>query len=288
MTLDKPAAKQILTRARGARTGLAAFNFTDIWDLTAIVNAAQRRNVPVMASSYWAVAESLGLEVCQAMVAALNRRATVPVILHLDHSSSVPMCIQAIDVGYPSVMIDGSMCPLDENIRMTREVVQYAHRHGVSVEGEIGKVLGRSVQPDAGGGGFLAEVEEAVELVAKTKVDSLAVGIGTAHGFYKEEPKIHFDRLRELASAVDVPLVLHGGTGIPDQDIRRAIECGITKVNVGTIIHTTYLRALRDELNRAGDFPFTIDVMRRVLPKIEEVLDDRLRVITGNDPSGCV
>ncbi len=285
MTTDKATGKQILISARRAGTGVAAFNFTDIWDLTAIVNAAQRRNVPVLASSYWGVAEALSLEACHAMVEALNRRATVPVILHLDHSSSVPLCIEAIDVGYPSVMIDGSLCPLAENIRMTREVVEYAHRKGVMVEGEIGKVLGRSVEADAQGDSFLAEVEEAVELVAQTNVDSLAVGIGTAHGFYKEEPKIHFDRLRELAAAVDVPLVLHGGTGIPDEDIRKAIRCGITKVNVGTIIHTTYLRALREELIRAGDFPFTIDVMRNVLPKIEDVLDDRLRVITSTGGS---
>jgi ketose-bisphosphate aldolase len=234
-----------------------------------------------MVSSYWAVAEALSVDVCQAMADALNRRATVPIILHLDHSTSVPLCIAAIDAGYPSVMIDGSMCPLAENIRMTREVVQYGHRKGVMVEGEIGKVLGRSVEADAQGGGFLAAVDEAVELVAKTDVDSLAVGIGTAHGFYKEEPQIYFDRLQELAAVIDVPLVLHGGTGIPDEDIRKAIRCGITKVNVGTIIHTTYLRALREELIRAGEFPFTIDVMRQVLPKIEDVLDDRLRVITG-------
>ncbi|MCU0960864.1 MAG: class II fructose-bisphosphate aldolase [Pirellulaceae bacterium] len=282
MHTGKPTAQQILAAARQAGTGVAAFNFTDIWDLTAIVNVAQRRRVPVLASSYWAVAETLGLEVCQAMVDALNRRVDVPVILHLDHSSSVPLCIAAIDAGYPSVMIDGSMCPLDENIRMTREVVEYAHRRGVAVEGEIGKVLGRSVEADPGGS-FLADVDEAVELVAHARVDSLAVGIGTAHGFYKDEPKIHFQRLEELAAAVNVPLVLHGGTGIPDADIRRAIRCGITKVNVGTIIHTTYLRSLREELIRAGDFPFTIDVMRNVLPAIESVLDDRLRVITGDD-----
>lgn len=284
MTTDRLPARDILLDAQRQRRGVAAFNFTDIWDLTAIVNAAQRRNVPVMVSSYWGVAEALSVEVCQGMADALRRRATVPVILHLDHSSSVPLCIAAIDAGYPSVMIDGSMCPLAENIRMTREVVQYAHRKGVIVEGEIGKVLGRDVEAD-GPGGFLADVGEAVELVAQTNVDSLAVGIGTAHGFYKEDPKIHFDRLQQLSAAIDVPLVLHGGTGIPDEDIRKAIRCGITKVNVGTIIHTTYLRSLRDELIRAGDFPFTIDVMRQVLPKIEEVLDDRLRVITSDGGS---
>ncbi len=282
MRTDNLPAKEILSDARRARLGVAAFNFTDIWDLTAIVNAAQRKNVPLMASSFWAVAEALGLDVCQAMVDTFSRRSSVPIIHHLDRSHSVQMCIQAIDVGYPSVMIDGSKHPLAENIRMTREVVEYAHRKGAIVEGEIGQVMGRGVEGDFEGGSFLAKVDEAVELVAKTDVDSLAVGIGTAHGFYTEEPKIHFDRLEELAAAVDVPLVLHGGTGIPDDDIRKAIRLGITKVNVGTVIHTTYLRQLREELIRAGDFPFTVDVMRNVLPKIEEVLEDRLRVITRN------
>lgn len=276
-------AKQILTDARRARLGVAAFNFTDIWDLTAIVNAAQRRNAPMIASSYWAVAEALGLDVCQAMVDTLNRRSSTPIIHHLDHSHSVAMCIEALDVGYPSVMIDGSTHPLQENIRLTREVVEYAHRKGAVVEGEIGRILGQSAEGDFEGDDFLAKVDEAVELVAKTDVDSLAVGIGTSHGFYTQQPKIYFDRLEELAAAVDVPLVLHGGTGIPDDDIRKAIRLGITKVNVGTVIHTTYLRQLREELIRAGDFPFTVDVMRNVLPKIEEVLDDRLRVIMGNE-----
>lgn len=282
MRNDKPIAKQILTDARRARTGVAAFNFTDIWDLTAIVNAAGRGAVPMMASSYWAVADTLGLDVCQAMVDTLNRRSPTPIIHHLDHSQTVAMCIEALDVGYPSVMIDGSKHPLEENIRMTREVVEYAHRKGAVVEGEIGQIMGQSTEGNYEGDDFLAKVDEAVELVANTNVDSLAVGIGTAHGFYTQEPKIHFDRLEELAAAVDVPLVLHGGTGIPDDDIRKAIQLGITKVNVGTVIHTTYLVNLREELIRAGEFPFTVDVMRNVLPRIEEVLDDRIRVITGN------
>ena len=282
MKNDKPTAKQILTDAHRSGLGVAAFNFTDVWDLTAIVNAARRMNVPMIASSFSKVAEILGVDVCQAMVDTFRRRCSTPIIHHLDHSHSVALCIEALDAGYPSVMFDGSLHPLEENIRLTREVVEYAHRKGAIVEGEIGRIMGQSAEGSFEGDDFLAKVDEAVELVAKTDVDSLAVGIGTAHGYYTEEPRIHFDRLEELAAAVDVPLVLHGGTGISDDDIRKAIRLGITKVNVGTVIHTTYLRQLREELIRAGDFPFTVDVMRKVLPRIEEVLDDRLRVITGN------
>ena len=279
MKTDIGTAKQLLTECRQNGTGLPTFNYSDLWDLMAIVNAAERMNVPVMVSSYTAVAEALGLDVCQAMAGALSRRSKIPIINHLDHGN-VELCIRAIDAGYPSVMIDGAEQPLEENIRMTREVVQYAHRKHVIVEGEIGKIKGQGTEGDFEGGSYLAEVDEAVELAVQTGVDSLAVGIGTAHGFYTEEPKIHFDRLQELAAAVDVPLVLHGGTGIPDQDLKKAISLGITKVNVGTMIQTTYLRKLREELIRAGDYPCTIDVMSKVLPHIEEILVDRIRVIT--------
>jgi ketose-bisphosphate aldolase len=228
------------------------------------------------------VAETLGLDLCQAMVRTLGARSSVAIINHLDHSSSVDLCIRAVEAGYPSVMVDGSHYPLEENIRMTREVVRYAHGKGAIVEGEIGRIGGEGVEgPETEGGEFLADVDEAIELVQKTGVDSLAVAIGTAHGFYATKPEIRFDRLAELAAAVDVPLVLHGGTGIPDEDIRRAIRLGITKVNVGTIIHTTYLANLRDELVRAGDRPYTLEVMHRVLPHVEEVIADRIRVISG-------
>src|SRR3990172_6649979 len=279
---DAGTAKRLLTECRRTRTGLPAFNYSDMWDLMAIAAAAQRTQMDVMAASNPLVADTLGVDLCQAMVAAMDARSSVAIINHLDHSSSVDLCIRAVDVGYPSVMIDGSKHPLEENNRMTREVVRYAHCKGVVVEGEIGRIKGRGVEGDFEGGGFLAEVDQAVELVRQTNLDSLAVGIGTAHGFYTEAPEIHFDRLTELAAALEIPLVLHGGTGIPDADIQKAVRLGITKVNVGTVIHTTYLNHLREELIRAGDRPYTLDVMREVLPRIEDVLIDRIRIITGN------
>jgi ketose-bisphosphate aldolase len=255
--------------------------YSDIWDLLAIVAAAERMKTDVIVGSNSRVATMLGVEVCQAMVAALNVRSRVSLFNELDHSDSVPLCIRAVDAGYPLVMIDGSQKPLAENIKMTSEVVEYAHRKGVAVEGEVGKIGGYSAEGSFGGGTFLTEVGEAVELVKKTGVDMLAVGIGTAHGFYTERPKIHFDRLREIAAAVEIPLVMHGGTGIPDEDIRKGVSLGITKVNVGTIIHTTYLHHLKEELAAGGERPYTLDIMAKVLPHIEDVVADRIRVIAG-------
>jgi ketose-bisphosphate aldolase len=198
---------------------------------------------------------------------------------HLDHSTTVELCVKAIDAGYPSVMIDGSAQDLETNIRMVKEVVSYASRRGVVVEAEIGKIKGRGVEGGSKDVDFLARVEDAVELVRKTKVDTLAVGIGTAHGFYTSKPELNFVRLGEIASAIPNPLVLHGGTGIPDADIRRAISLGIAKVNVGTMIHCAYMNSLAASLRKAGENPYTIDIMKEVLPKVKEVLEDRIRAI---------
>jgi len=147
----------------------------------------------------------------------------------------------------------------------------------------VGGVLSLFVfKASRGGGDFLAEVEDAAALVKATQVDSLAVGIGSAHGLYKGKPELNFKRLAEINKAVDTPLVLHGGTGIPQEDIQRAIKEGINKVNVGTIIHCTYMNNLREELNRAGDNPYTLDVMKAVYPKVKEVVKRWIRVCMAN------
>ena len=188
------------------------------------------------------------------------------------------MCKAAIDNGYPSVMIDASKHPLQGNIDAAKEVVAYAAPKRVHVEAEIGKIKGMSIEGIFTGDDFLVQVADAVALVKATGVDSLAVGIGTAHGFYEGKPEINFTRLREINQAVSVPLVLHGGTGIPQEDIRKAIQNGINKVNIGTIIHCTLMNGLREELNRVGPNPYTPDVALPVVEKIKQVVKGWIRV----------
>jgi len=268
--------RNLLIERWRTKKGLPAFNYSDMWDLFAIVNAANRENVDIIVASNPLVVEALGMDICQSMVNGLNAKSNVSLFNHLDHSSSVDLCIEAIDSGYPSVMIDGSRKALEDNIRMTKEVVKYAHKKGVLTEGEIGKIKGKGIEGDFSGGVYMAEIDEAVELVEKTNVDMLAVGIGTAHGFYTEKPEINFDRIKEIAAVLNVPLVLHGGTGIPDEDIQKAISLGIIKVNVGT-----YLTHLKRALDRADENPYTLDIMKEVLPYIEGVVSDRIKIITG-------
>jgi ketose-bisphosphate aldolase len=175
-------------------------------------------------------------------------------------------------------MIDASMQPLPENIRIVRGVIEYAHARDVMVEGEVGRIKGMGTEGEYSGEDFLARVDEVARFVEETQVDSLAVGIGTAHGFYQGQPEIHFDRLREIDAAVTTPLVLHGGTGIPEQDIRRAIREGISKVNVGTIIHCTYMNAVREELERRGPNAYTLDVMAPARAAVREEVKKWIRV----------
>ena len=174
-------------------------------------------------------------------------------------------------------MIDGSDHDLAANIKMVQEVMEYAKADGrwVHVEAEVGKIPGKGVEGYVSEEEkFLVEVEDVKELVKATHVDSLAVGIGSQHGFYKGTPKLNIQRLSEVNDAVDTPLVLHGGSGIPRETVREAIRHGINKMNVGTIIHCTYMNSLREELNRVGENPYTLDVMASIRHNIKEVVKE--------------
>lgn len=280
--MQKLTLKELLKKADNGGYAIPAFNYSDVWDFTAIVEAAEEEAAPVMLASIPKVVNAIGPEICGAIGRAAMENASVAVIHHLDHSPEAAICRVAIDNGYPSVMIDGSKLPLEENIRLVKEVADYAHSRNVSVEGEIGKIKGRDYEGSFEGDDFLVDVEEAVELVKATGVDSLAVGIGTAHGFYEGKPELNFKRLSEVNRAVDIPLVLHGGTGIPEEDVRRAIREGINKVNVGTGIRYAYLSNLQSELNKSGPNIHTVDLMKKVKEEIKAEVKVWIRVCMAN------
>ena len=267
---------------KGDKNGFAvpAFNYSDVWDMLAIVEAAKEENAPIMLASNPLVVRDIGTELCGAMGLAVMKLANHPVVHHLDHSSSVDLCLACIDNGYPSVMIDASKLSLAENIAETQKVAAYAKTKKVHVEAELGKIKGNGIEGKYNGTGldFLVDPNEAKQLVDATGVDSLAVGIGTAHGFYEGEPEIHFDRLAEVNEAVSVPLVLHGGSGIPLEDIRKAIKNGINKVNVGTIIHCTYMNAMRKTLWDGGDNQYTLDVVKPAIAAVKSVVKEWIQV----------
>lgn len=261
------------------RNGYAvpAFNYSDIWEYEAIVQAAQEEKAAVYTATNMMVAETIGLPYLGALGAKAYEQSGGHILNHLDHSRSVELCKQAVDCGYHSVMIDASMSSLEDNIEMTREVVEYAHKYGVVVEAEIGKILGRNVESNYSGDDYLVRVQDALLLAKETGVDSLAVGIGTAHGFYKEEPRINIQRLKEVNAAVDIPLVLHGGTGVPYETVRACIKNGMAKVNFGTQLHATYIDTLR---RRLEEYQGT-DICTLMIPvreAVKDVVKERIHV----------
>lgn len=274
--------KELLKKADMGGYAIPSFNYSDIWDFLAIIEAAEEEQAPVMVASNPLVVSAIGVEICGALGLTAMAKAKTPIIHHLDHSFKVEMCKAAIENGYPSVMIDASKYSLEENILMVNEVIAAARPKGVHVEAELGKIKGKGIEGDFAGGDFLIDVNDAVTLVKATGVDSLAVGIGTAHGFYEGKPEINFERLAQVNKAVDIPLVLHGGTGIPHEDVQRAIRNGINKVNVGTIIHCTYMNNLREELIKRGQNPYTLDVIKPVKEKIKEVVKMWIRTCMVN------
>lgn len=270
--------KDLFIDYRNTQRCLPAFNVNDNYDLKAVVESANEMDTNVMVMTYPPVAELNTPEVFRSLVDGFKKHAKNNVYLHLDHSTSVDLCKRAIDAGYDSVMIDGSQVSLQENINMTNQVVDYAKSAGVVVEAEIGKIMGRGVKVQCDDD-FLASVNHVKQLHDETGVDIIAVGIGTAHGFTPTEPKIHFKRLQEIATAVTAPLVLHGGTGIPDADIQKSIKMGMSKINIGTIVHTTYMKYALKEILKAGDSAYPPFIMKAVLPKIKAVIKNRLQAV---------
>lgn len=222
--------KEMFEKARAEHFAIPSANFVDEDSLKWHLEVAEELNLPIII----ALAEGhldrlIDLDTAAYIAKYRAEKAKNPVCLHLDHGQSYETCKKAVDLGFTSVMIDGSMLPFDENVALTKKVVEYAHAHGVVVEAEIGHVGSNEV---AGDDDIYTTVEEATKFADSTNVDSLAVSIGTAHGLYKGTPKISFDRLHELAAAVKCPLVLHGGSNSGDENLHRCATEGIAKINV--------------------------------------------------------
>ena len=259
-----------------------AFNFSCLWDFLAIMEAAEEERSSVILASHHSVFDMVTGELCAGIGKGAMGKATVPMVFHLDHSEKVDRCKKAIDLGYPSVMIDASALSLEDNISSVREVVEYAKGKNVCVEAEIGRIKGNGYEGGHDGDDFLAQVDDAVALARESGVDSLAVGIGTAHGFYEGKPEINFQRLKEINDALDIPLVLHGGSGIPAEDIKEAISNGINKINVGTIIHCTLMNETRKQLIEHGENQYTLDIARPAMDEVKEVVRGWIRTCMSN------
>ena len=223
----------VLKDAQSRGYGVGLFNTTDTYMLQAAIDAAEKKRSPIIIGTAEVLLPYGELEIIAPSVINAAKKASVPVVVHFDHGLTFDRCMQALKLGFSSVMYDGSVHPYDENVKNTREIVKIAHSFGATVEGEIGHV-GEAASSENTDVDLYTTVSEAKEYLCDTGVDALAVAIGTAHGAYRKKPRLDFDRLREIRSAVDVPLVLHGGSGLSDEDFRTAVKDGISKINIFT------------------------------------------------------
>lgn len=237
---------EMIKKAQEGKYAVPAFNAENLEMVQAIIAAAEEANSPVMIQTTPPTAKYLTLEAMVAMTGALAKKAKVPVALHLDHCSNFDDVMKALRAGYTSVMIDGSKLPFEENIALTKRVVEAAKPMDVTVEAELGTVGGK--EDNVSAGIAYTDVDEAVTFVQKTGVDIFAVAIGTAHGFYKGEPKLDFDRLSAIRERIGTPLVLHGGSGVPDEKVKETIRRGMCKVNFATELRAAATKAVRGAL----------------------------------------
>jgi ketose-bisphosphate aldolase len=270
--------RQLLDAATRAGKAIAALNFYNAETLIAHVRAAQASNESIILQTTEATIDYLGLGMIVAMTNAAADQLEQPVALHLDHGGSYELAARCVDAGYTSVMIDGSKMSFADNCAVTRRVVDLAHAAGVSVEGELGHVGQNSDGPATQ---FFTAPNDAARFVSETDVDALAVAIGTAHGFYKGEVRLDFDRLQQIKAAVpNTPLVLHGGSGVSAELLQRSIACGIRKVNFGTELKNAFTRAVKTSLSSSDD----IDLRRTFAPAIaavEEISRSKIRICSS-------
>ncbi len=242
----------VLKKAQKEHYAVGLFNAPDTVMLEATISAAEELNSPIIIGTAEVLLPYGDLKLIAPGMIAAARRAKVPVVVHFDHGLTFERCIEALKLGFSSVMFDGSAGDEKQNMADTREIVRIAHAMGASVEGEIGHV-GEAVNGDGADGDRYTTVAEAQNFLSATGVDALAIAIGTAHGAYKAKPRLDIERLKEIRAAVDTPLVLHGGSGLSDDDFRNTIREGIAKVNIFTDLclagEAAMRRAVSENLN---------------------------------------
>jgi fructose-bisphosphate aldolase class II len=298
--------KQLMDKAMQEGFALGAFNINNMEILQGIISAAKELNAPLILQVSRGARDYAGRTYIMKLAEAAEKDSNLPIAIHLDHGDTFDLCKSCIDDGFTSVMIDGSHDPFEENIKKTKQVVDYAHPKKVSVEAELGKLIGE--QFDSGEGGKVSAdaiytvPEEAAEFVKKTKCDALAVAIGTSHGAYKfkGEPKLDLERLKKIRKLVKIPLVLHGASsvlpeyvdicnkygakiegsrGVPEEQIRQAVKIGVQKVNIDTDLRIAMTAGIRKSL---AEKPAEFDPRKYIGPArdlVKEVVMRKLKLL---------
>ena len=262
----------VLKKAQAEHYGVGLFNTTDTDMLEAAISAAEELNSPIIIGTAEVLLPNGELKLIAPSVIAAAKRAKVPVVVHYDHGLTFDRCIEALKLGFSSIMFDGSAGDAEQNIADTKEIVKIAHSFGATVEGEIGHV-GQADTCDNAVTDSYTTPEEAADFIAKTGVDALAVAIGTAHGAYKEKPCLDIERLKQIRAKVDTPLVLHGGSGLSDDDFRNTVREGIAKVNIFTDLCIAGNKAMEDGLAKGLSY---LEIRNLKVEYIKQVVKEKI------------
>lgn len=271
--------KELFEAAKKGGYAVGAFNLNNMEILQAIIEAAEEENSPVFIQASQGALKYAGIDYIAGLAKTAAEKAKIPIALNLDHGTSFAQTVQCVRYGFTALMIDGSQLPFEENIAITKKVVEIARPNNISVEAELGKIGGTEdditvSEHEA----TFTDPQEAVEFVERTEVDALAVAIGTAHGVYKGEPKLDLERLAEINKALDMPLVMHGASGVPDEAIRSSIPLGICKINIDTQLRQAFSQAIHKVL---AENPDEIDPRKILGPAraaMKEVAKNKMRL----------
>ncbi|MDH5903511.1 class II fructose-bisphosphate aldolase [Vibrio splendidus] len=264
---------------------IGAFTAHNLETIKAVLLAAQEEQSPIMIQIGQKAINEMGMKPLRDAVDSLieHHQISVPICIHLDHSRKFEQCMEAAKCDFQSLMFDGSALPFEDNIRITKAVVEVAHALGLGSEGEIGKIGGTEDditvdEKDA----MVTTVEEALDFSERTGVDYLAVSIGTAHGVYKTTPELKFDRLSEIKEAVKKPIVLHGGSGVPDEQVVEAVKRGVAKINVDTELRQGFIHGLQAHWKENEKDYILADVMNTGIASMKEVVQHKIRLFGSN------
>lgn len=277
--------KKLLDKAKKEGYAVGAFNTSTLEVIKAVIEAACEKNSPVIIETSEGEIKFMEPKVVSSIVKTIAKEAKIPVALHLDHGQSLEMVKKAIEAGYTSVHIDGSSLSFEENIKVTKEVVNCAHKKNIAVEGELGHILGHSekhhgkIDADKLD---LTDPNQAEEFVRKTRIDFLAPSVGNSHGIYMDEPKLDFNRLKKI-SEIGIPISLHGGSGIPKGQIEKAISLGVAKINVNTELRIAYSDGLREELSEKPTEVVPYKFLPEVIDKVKNVVKGKIEMFGSND-----
>ncbi len=264
----------VLKKAQKEHYAVGLFNTTDTDMLQAAISAAEELNSPIIIGTAEVLLPFGELKHIAPSVIAAAKRAKVPVVVHYDHGLTFDRCMEALQLGFSSIMFDGSAGDADKNIEDTKQIVKIAHSLGATVEGEIGHV-GQAASGDNAVTDSYTTVKEAEDFIAATGVDALAIAIGTAHGAYKQKPCLDLNRLREIRAAVDTPLVLHGGSGLSDDDFRNSIRDGIAKMNIFTDLCLAGNAAMEKGIKDGLDY---LSIRNLKVEYIKEAVKNKIRL----------